>query len=201
MPATWRLTCAYRGASLHANDPVLCGEAKVGGERVVSVRQAITAAELDHARALFRAFVAWHRDRHAEDLDLIDRYFDPTGFERELAGLPGPYAPPSGRLLLAEIGGAVAGCAVLQRIDDQSCEIKRMFVSPATRRCGAGRALATGLIRAARDEAYTAMYLDTSIGQGEALSLYRSLGFAEVEPYYDTPQPLRDWLVFMRLAL
>ena len=63
------------------------------------------------------------------------------------------------------------------------------------------RALATGLIRAARDEAYTAMYLDTSIGQREALPLYRSLGFAEVEPYYDTPQPLRDWLVFMRLAL
>jgi hypothetical protein len=45
------------------------------------------------------------------------------------------------------------------------------------------------------------MYLDTSIGQREALSLYRSLGFAEVEPYYDTPQPLRDWLVFMRLVL
>jgi hypothetical protein len=45
------------------------------------------------------------------------------------------------------------------------------------------------------------MYLDTSIGQAEALSLYRSLGFAEGEPYYDTPQPLRDWLVFMRLTL
>jgi GNAT superfamily N-acetyltransferase len=173
----------------------------VGGEGVVSVHQATSAAELDHARALFHAFVAWHRERHAEDLDLIDRYFDPAGFERELAGLPGPYAPPSGRLLLAEVSGAVVGCAALQRIDDQSCEMKRMFVSPAAQGCGAGRALATGLIRAARDEAYAAMYLDTSIRQGEALSLYRSLGFAEVEPYYDAPQPLRDWLVFMKLAL
>jgi GNAT superfamily N-acetyltransferase len=161
----------------------------------------MSAAELDQVRALFRGFVAWHRERHAEDLDLIDRYFDPTGFERELAGLPEPYAPPSGRLLVAEISGAIVGCAALRRLDDESCEMKRMFVSPAAQGSGTGRALATGLIQAARDEAYAAMYLDTSIRQGEALSLYGSLGFAEVEPYYDVPQPLRDWLVFMRLAL
>ena len=173
----------------------------MGGERVVSVYQATSAADLDHARAFFRSFVAWHRDRHTEDLDLIDGYFDPAGFERELAGLPGEYAPPSGRLLLAGIGGAAVGCAALRGLDDQSCEMKRMFVSPAAQGRGVGRALATGLIRAARDEAYAAIYLDTSIRQGEALSLYRSLGFAEVEPYYQTPPALRDWLVFMRLAL
>lgn len=177
------------------------GEAKMGGERVVSVHQATSAADLDHARVFFRAFVAWHRERHQADLELIEAYFDPAGFERELAGLPGVYAPPSGRLLLAGIGGAAIGCAALRRIDDQSCEMKRMFVSPAAQRCGAGRALATGLIRAAREQSYAAMYLDTSIRQGEALSLYRSLGFTEVEPYYDTPPPLRDWLVFMKLVL
>ena len=173
----------------------------MGGERVVSVYQATSAADLDRARVFFRAFVAWHRDRHQDDRELIEAYFDPAGFERELAGLPGAYAPPSGRLLLAGIGGAPVGCAALRRIDDQSCEMKRMFVSPAAQGCGAGRALATALIRAAREQAYAAMYLDTSIRQGEALSLYRGLGFAEVEPYYDTPPPLRDWLVFMKLAL
>jgi putative acetyltransferase len=89
----------------------------------------------------------------------------------------------------------------LRRIDHQSCEMKRMFVSPAAQGQGAGRALATELVRAARAEAYTSMHLDTSIRQAEALSLYRSLGFTEVEPYYDTPPPLRDWLVFLRLGL
>ena len=173
----------------------------MGGEGVVSVHQATSAAELDHARALFHAFVAWHRERHAEDLDLIGRYFADAGFERELAGLPGAYAPPSGRLLLAWAGDTPVGCAALRRIDDHSCEMKRMFVSPAARGRGVGRALGTELIRAARNQAYTAIYLDTSIRQAEALSLYRSLGFAEVEPYYDAPQPLRDWLVFMKLAL
>jgi ribosomal protein S18 acetylase RimI-like enzyme len=77
--------------------------------------------------------------------------------------------------------------------------MKRMFVSTEARGRGAGRALGTELIRAARAAGYTSMYLDTSTRQTEALSLYRSLGFAEVEPYYETP--LRDWLVFMRLAL
>jgi putative acetyltransferase len=176
------------------------GEAAVEEDRVI-VRAAASFAELDQARILFRAFVTWHRDRHAEDLDLIGRYFDDAGFERELAGLPGAYAPPSGRLLLAWAGDTPVGCAALRRIDDQSCEMKRMFVSPAAQGRGVGRALATGLIRAARDEAYAAIYLDTSIRQGEALSLYRSLGFADVEPYYETPPPLRDWLVFMKLAL
>ena len=169
-------------------------------DRVI-VRTAASSADLDQARILFRAFVAWHRDRHAEDHDLIDSYFDDAGFEQELARLPGAYAPPSGRLLLAWADGTAAGCAALRRIDDQSCEMKRMFVSPAARGRGVGRALGTELIRAARGQAYTSMYLDTSIRQAEALSLYRSLGFAEAEPYYDTPPPLRDWLVFLKLDL
>ena len=173
----------------------------MGEDQAVDVHVAVSPTEFDQARTLFRAFVAWHQDKHVEDLDLIDRYFDTAEFEPELAKLPGEYAPPSGRLILAKIAGVAVGCAALRRIDDQSCEMKRMFVSPAAQGRGVGRALATGLIRAARDEAYAAIYLDTSIRQGEALSLYRSLGFAEVEPYYETPPPLRDWLVFMKLAL
>jgi putative acetyltransferase len=169
-------------------------------DRVI-VRAAASSAELDQARILFRAFVAWHRDTHAEDHDLIDGYFNDAGFEQELSGLPGAYGPPSGRLLLAWVGGTAAGCAALRRIDDQSCEMKRMFVTPAARGRGVGRALGTELIRTARGQAYTSMYLDTSIRQAEALSLYRSLGFAEVEPYYDPPPPLRNWLVFLKLDL
>jgi len=79
--------------------------------------------------------------------------------------------------------------------------MKRMFVGPAAQRRGVGRALAAELIRQARVQRYASMFLDTSIRQTEALTLYRSLGFVEVEPYYDTPRPLRDWLVFLRLTL
>ena len=167
----------------------------------VVVHAASSPGELDQVRALLRAYVAWHRRRHLADQDLIGRYFGTTRFEQELAGLPGPYAPPSGRLLLASIGGVAVGCAALRRFDDRSCEMKRMFVSPAAQGRGAGRALGTELIRAARAEGYASMYLDTGARQTEARSLYRSLGFAEVEPYYQAPQGVSDWLIFMRLDL
>ena len=170
-------------------------------DRAVVVYAASSPAELDQARDLLRAYVTWHRQRHLADQDLIDRYFGTTRFERELAGLPGPYAPPGGRLLLAGSGGIAVGCVALRRIDDRSCEMKRMFVTPAAQGRGVGRALGNELIRAAREEGYTSMYLDTSTRQAEAQSLYLSLGFAEVEPYYETPRELRDWLVFMRLDL
>jgi len=88
----------------------------VGEDRAVCIQAAASPAELDEARALFRGLVGWHRDRHVEDLGLIDRYFDTSQFERELAELPGEYAPPSGRLPLAKLGGVGVGCAALRRI-------------------------------------------------------------------------------------
>ena len=61
-----------------------------------------------------RAFVAWHRERHVEDIALIDRYFDEAEFEAELAGLPGTYASPEGRLFIAYQDGQPAGCVALR---------------------------------------------------------------------------------------
>jgi GNAT superfamily N-acetyltransferase len=173
----------------------------VAEDRTFVVHAASSPAELDQVRTLFRAYITWHRQRHLADQELIGRYFGTAMFEQELAGLPGPYAQPAGRLLLASSGGVAVGCAALRRFDDRSCEMKRMFVSPAAQGRGAGRALGTELIRAARAEGYTRMYLDTGARQTEAQSLYRSLGFAEVEPYYQAPQGVSDWLIFMRLDL
>jgi GNAT superfamily N-acetyltransferase len=170
-------------------------------DRTVSVYAASSPSDVDQARAMFRGFMTWQQQRPASVRGLIDLYFASGDFEREIAGLPGAYAPPAGRLLLAGTGDVAMGCVALRRIDAQACEMKRMFVNPAAQRRGVGRALATALIRVAREEGYTSMCLDTSIGQAEALTLYRSLGFAEVEPYYETPPQLRDWLVFMRLDL
>jgi putative acetyltransferase len=160
-----------------------------------------TAEELDEVCALMRAFVAWHRSRHQEDLTLIDAYFDAGEFERELAALPGKYAPPRGALLLARHGGRAAGCVALREIDADRCEMKRMFVYPDLQGHGVGRRLGEAVIAEARAIGYRTMLLDTSTRQREAQSLYRRLGFRDIAPYYDLPEELRRWLVFMELPL
>lgn len=160
-----------------------------------------TVEQLDAVRDLMRAFVAWHRQRHQQDLALIDSYFDARAFEAELAGLPGKYAPPRGRLLLATVGERPVGCVALREIDDASCEMKRMFVYPDQQGRGVGRALAEAIVRDARAIGYRRMLLDTSFRQAEALALYRRIGFRDIVPYYDLPDALRSWLVFMEMSL
>ena len=168
---------------------------------MIAVTDATAPPQLDAVRELMRAFMAWHRERHTEDLHLIDAYFDAAALEEELATLPGPYAPPSGRLLLATFDGESAGCVALRPIDAQRCEMKRMFVYPRFQGKGIGLALAQSVIEQARSSGYRAMLLDTSIRQAEAQALYSRLGFEVIPPYYELPAELRDWLVFMELAL
>jgi len=168
---------------------------------LVNIAEASTPLQLDAVRDLMRSFVAWHRERHVQDLPLIDEYFDASAFEEELRTLPGEYSPPRGRLLLASVQQQPAGCGALRPIDAEYCEMKRMFVYPRFRGEGAGLALATRLIDNAREAGYRAMRLDTSIRQAEAKGLYSRLGFRIIEAYYELPQKMRDWLVFMELEL
>lgn len=158
-------------------------------------------AELDDARALMRAFLAWHRARHVEDIDLIERYFDQRAFDEELAGLPGKYARPHGRLLLAYVGGKPAGCVALRDLEDGICEMKRMFVPDAFRGQGVGRALAERIVAEAKEAGYRAMRLDTSRRQTEAMRLYEGMGFKRIAPYYAMSDDVKDWLVFFERAL
>jgi GNAT superfamily N-acetyltransferase len=167
----------------------------------ISVQIARTSEQLDHVRNLMRAFVSWHRQRHHEDIQLIDQYFSSAAFEAELASLPGKYVPPTGQLLLASLDGVAAGCVALREIDGAACEMKRMFVYPQLHGKGIGRALAEEIIDQARDLGYTCMRLDTSIRQNEAQTLYQRLGFQVIQPYYELPEELRNWLVFMELKL
>lgn len=157
--------------------------------------------ELDDVRGLMRAFVAWHRERHVEDIALIDRYFDEVEFEAELAGLPGKYAPPEGRLFVAYQDGQPVGCVALRDLGDGACEMKRMFVPAKHRGQGVGRALADRIITEAKAAGYKRMRLDTSVRQGEAMRLYERSGFKRIPPYYELPDDLRSWLVFFEQDL
>jgi putative acetyltransferase len=142
----------------------------------MEIRQAASKEELAHARALFEEYAAWLG---------VDLGFQ--GFKAELAGLPGLYGPPRGRLLLAMIEGQAAGCVAVRPLADKICEMKRLFVRPAFRRHGLGRKLAEKSVSEARAIGYSLMRLDTLPRIKEALRLYETMGFVPCPPYYDTP--------------
>ena len=109
-------------------------------------------------------------------------------FDHELATLPGHYAPPRGRLLLAEYKGQLAGCVALREFEAGICEMKRLYLCPAFRGKGLGRAMAEHLIAEARQIGYTRMRLDTvEPVMPDAVAMYRKMGFHEIPPYCDNP--------------
>lgn len=124
-------------------------------------------------------------------------------FERELASLPGLYAPPSGRLLLAiqespGNPGEAIGCAALRKLEPDVCELKRLYVRLVFRGKGAARELVKELIAEARSIGYKKMLLDTLPSMEEAHKLYRTFGFREIPSYQKNPVP---GSLFFELAL
>lgn len=120
-------------------------------------------------------------------------------FDAELAGLPGDYAPPSGRLLLAEWEGQLAGCGALHKLEADICEMKRLYLRPQFRGKGIGRTMAERLIAEARAIGYRRMRLDT-VGpvMKDAVAMYRKLGFKEIAPYRKNPM---EGTLYMELEL
>jgi putative acetyltransferase len=109
-------------------------------------------------------------------------------FDEELAGLPGHYAPPDGRLLLAEYEGQLAGCVALHKLEPGICEMKRLYLRPQFRGKGLGRALADRILGEARQSGYQRIRLDTvEPVMKDAVAMYRRLGFKEIEPYCVNP--------------
>ena len=120
------------------------------------------------------------------------------GFDSELASLPGEYAPPRGRLLLASRAGVPAACVALRPLFHRDAEMKRLYVRPAHRGSGLGRLIATRIIEEARALGYRTLKLDTLPGMRDAQRLYAELGFVETAAYNDNPV---DGVRFLALAL
>lgn len=136
------------------------------------------ATDISTVRALLEEYCAWI------ELDLAFQEID-----AELEGLPGDYAPPGGLILLARLHGTTVGMVAYRRLDEQTCEMKRLFVQAPARGHGLSRALVTALMDHARRAGYREIYLDTLPKMDRAQQLYESLGFHDIPPYYDTPIP------------
>ena len=109
-------------------------------------------------------------------------------FDRELASLPGDYAPPDGRLLLAEYEGEIVGCVALHKLEPDICEMKRLYLRPQFRGKGLGRVIADRIVAEARQIGYRRMRLDTvEPVMGDAVAMYRRIGFREIAPYCANP--------------
>lgn len=156
----------------------------------VMVREVHTPAEAAVAARLWREYGAWlarHREVTAFDDEVLRRGM--ARLRAEAAELPGPYAPPSGALLLVLAGDQPVGCGALRRVDRSTAELKRVFVRPSTRGLGAGRALTLALLERARELGYARVVLDTLPGMTAAIALYRALGFRDTAPYWKPPYP------------
>jgi|CXWL01.1.fsa_nt_gi carbonic anhydrase len=143
-----------------------------------TLHDATSNADIETMRQLFLEYEKWLG---------ISLCFQ--NFAQEVAALPGDYAPPGGRLVLARYGGAAAGCIALRRLDDATCEMKRLYLRGEYRGRGLGFQLATDCIAAARRLGYTRMRLDTLPAMQDAIALYRALGFRDIAPYRDNPVP------------
>lgn len=108
-------------------------------------------------------------------------------FDQELAGLPGDYAPPKGRLMLAISDGKPAGCVALRKLAGDICEMKRLYVKPSFRGKRIGKELSTRIIEEAKKAGYSKMRLDTVPEMRDAITIYRSLGFYPIDPYRENP--------------
>jgi putative acetyltransferase len=156
---------------------------------MLSILQVENPEHLAIARQLIEEYAAW-----------LEFKLCFQGFEDEMRSLPGKYAPPVGRLLLALWDGKPAGVIALRPLDEPGlCEMKRLYVRPEFRGHHIGRLLAEHVIREAAEIGYSRMRLDTVAGKMDsAIAMYRELGFKETDPYYQTPV---GRTLFMELAL
>lgn len=155
---------------------------------MLTLKQVVSTEEIEQTRELFHEYVTWL------GVNLCFQNYD-----QEVAELPGEYVPPAGRLYIAIENDQTAGCIALRKLADGFCEMKRLYVRPQFRGRRLGQTLVDRVIEDARQIGYSRMRLDTLPGKMDAaIAMYRSLGFKDIERYYDNPY---QTAAFMELDL
>lgn len=160
-----------------------------------------TPADMPAVHQLCWDYRALLVERSANRSEIVDAYYAEDDYAVLLDSLPEKHAKPDGAILVAEEQGSVIGCAMIHRIDETTCEIKRVFVAPEGRGQGAAKALVFGSMDAARGVGYQRMVLDTMVHLVEAINLYQQLGFTPADPYYDLDPRFADLILFMEHPL
>ena len=168
---------------------------------MLKVVEARTPDEFAQVAALLRAFPKHQREYYTANLATVLRYFDPEAYEQEVSNLQAYYGPPKGCVLLAYDEEVPAGVVCLKPLNDEACEMKRLFVPVAHQRKGIAQALCETLLQAARNKGYKVMRLDTGFFMTESQGLYRKLGFTYTGAYQPVREELDGQLVFMELHL
>ena len=167
----------------------------------VEIREAALPADLADIQRLWLTYLVWGNDQMHARYGVQPHHPQET-VARDIQRIH-QFLPPNGCLLLAFAGGEGCGTGALQRLNADTGEIKRMYVDPAFRQLGAGRALLQALLRAAKEAGYAKVRLDSPKFMTAAHSLYRSVGFEAIGPYpeMEVPPAFADYLLFMELDL
>lgn len=165
------------------------------------IREASSEQDYKAIAKLIAEYVSWLRSRYEQNTWIITEVLDKQSLSSELAMLSTMYGSPNGRAFVAVNGNEVQACGAYRRLDDETCEMKRVFVPERFRGAGLGRRLCHALIASARADGFRSMKLDTGRLLHEAIAMYQSLGFKECVPYHEYPETLMPYFVFMELRL
>lgn len=166
----------------------------------VTILQAETQEQLESIRSLWHEYMNWDA-AITESLGLDVSELLAFAYENGQFQLPGVFVPPDGGLFLALSESHAAGCGAWRRLNDTTCEVKRMYVRPAFRGKRVGKSLLQTLIEDARQQGLTRFVLETVTFMAEAQGLYTSLGFLPIAPYTEVPDELKPITLFMELRL
>lgn len=160
------------------------------------VRLTKNETDIEAVSGLCRLYRTVLAERWPDHPQFLSRVYAADDFEEFLNRLGVIHQRPEGAIFVAEKGGEIIGCGMTHGLGHGVCEIKRMFVTDAARGTGAGRAIFVAAMEQARQDGYSRMVLDTTTRLNEAISLYESLGFVEIEPFYEPPSDFIDHMLF-----
>ena len=165
------------------------------------IREASSEQDYRAFSRLIGEYVSWLRARYEQDDWFITEVLDKQSLSSELENLSAMYGSPNGRAFIAVNDNEVRGCGAYRRLADGTCEMKRVFVPGRFQGAGLGRRICSVLIASAREDGFRLMRLDTGNLMQEAFAMYQSFGFKECSPYYEYPEKLMPYVVFMELPL